>query len=246
MSLSVGERLKSAREAKRISLDEACRVTKIQKRVLEAIEQNQVEDILDPAYVKIFLKKYAGYLGIDGSTLLQEYLAVNHPSHAEPAIAVRTEVTQERERSSSFSQTVATVAVIVAALVGVAFLGYLSVDLLVSTNKGRSAAISSSGAPARPKPEPKRDLLVPAAKPLQLTIHTTADVWLQVKADGSVIFQNVLSKGAKESWTAKKELELWTGNAGAMQLALNGKPLEGIGRGVRKGVRITHAGIESP
>ena len=71
MSLSLGERLKSAREAKRISLEDACRITKIQRRVLQAIEAGRVEEILDPTYAKIFVKKYASFLGIDGSALLE-------------------------------------------------------------------------------------------------------------------------------------------------------------------------------
>lgn len=243
---TIGQRLKLAREAKRIGVNEASRVTKIQKRLIEAMEEDQVEEILDPTYTKIFIKKYASYLGMDSSALFQEYATVNHSAAApaEPEITLKTEVTQEKEKSVSYAQTLATMAVIVAALVGVAFLGYLSVDVLGKAGKSQSSQPRAThAAPKKPVP-PKKNLLVPSSKPLKLTITTTADVWMQVKSDGAIIFQNVLTKGSKESWIAKNELELWTGNAGAMQLNLNGKPLEGMGKGVRKGVKITHAGIE--
>src|SRR5438876_8819975 len=92
MSLSVGERLKSAREAKKVSLEEACRVTKIQRQTLEAIEEGRIQEMLDPAYARIFVKKYATYLGLDAGAVMQEYqglangLAVAEPPPPAPII----------------------------------------------------------------------------------------------------------------------------------------------------------------
>ena len=234
MSLSLGERLKSAREAKRISLEDACRITKIQRRVLQAIEAGRVEEILDPTYAKIFVKKYASFLGIDGSALLEEY-------HEASVRAAPTQMTGQRGQPS-FVRFLVPTGVVLAALMGVGFLGYVTMDLVHSlSEQHRGPAPSATSAPKRVQ---ESEPLVPLSKPLKLTAQTTGDVWLQVKSDGAVIFQNVLAKGSRETWTAKKELELWTGNAGAMQLSLNGKPLEGLGRGVKKGIRITHAGIQ--
>lgn len=246
MSGSVGERLKSAREAKNIPLEEACRVTKVQRRILEAIEGDRVEEILDPAYAKIFVKKYASYLGVDGSALLQEYL-IGHPMEMERPLTVQTEVTRGEAPGITQGQRprllVPAVAGLVA-LVGVGFMGYLAVDLVSTLRQqrsGRPAADRTAGPVADPA---ARSLLVPLSKDLKLTVATSDRVWLQVKSDGSVIFQNVLPKGSRETWSAKRDLELWTGNAGAMQLSLNGKPLEGLGRGVKKGVKVTHSGLE--
>ena len=243
VSLSLGEHLKSAREAKGISLEEACRVTKIQRRILEAIEQGRVEEILDPSYAKIFVKKYASFLGIESSNLLQEYGIVHSPAAREfPAHVAASPLGSHRERPA-LVRFLVPAGVTLAALMGVGFLGYVTMDLVHTLSQQRR----ESPAPAtRMEKQQAREpeLLVPLSKPLRLTAQTTGDVWLQVKSDGAVIFQNVLAKGARESWSAKKELELWTGNAGAMQLSLNGKPLEGLGRGVKKGIRITHAGIQ--
>lgn len=242
MSLSVGQRLRSAREQKKVSLEEACRVTKVQKRVLEAIEEGRVEEILNPAYARIFLKKYAGYLGLDGSAVMEEYLA-DHPAAPTPALEVETEVTRQL-RAPAWGAWVVPTVVAAAGMIGTAFLVYLGVDLWASLRSQRPMAAATA---ARPEVRPRSaQLLVPLARPLRLTVRTTDKVWLQIKSDGGVIFQGVLAKGAQESWSAKEALEIWTGNASAMQLDLNGKPLEGLGRGVRKGVRVTHAGLQSP
>jgi hypothetical protein len=89
------------------------------------------------------------------------------------------------------------------ALVGIGFLGTMAVDLFHNLRQQRPPQ-----ALAETQSEPKPKLLVPTSKPLKLTIQTTADVWLQVKADGDIIFQSVLAKGSRESWTAKKDLGL--------------------------------------
>ncbi|MBI3312153.1 MAG: helix-turn-helix domain-containing protein [Candidatus Omnitrophica bacterium] len=241
--MTIGERLKSAREAKKISLQEACSITKIQRKTLEALEEDRVEEVLDTTYSRIFLKKYASFLGVDGAALLNEYKA-NQTSVQEPILEVQTEVTRNRRENSSPAWLVPVGAGLFA-LIGIATLGYFALDLYHTLAKNSpEKAVKPAVAVQEKRPASAPALLVPASKPLKLSVQTTADVWLQVKSDGSVIFQSVLAKGAQENWTAKKELELWTGNAGAMRLTLNGKPLEGLGRGVRKGVKITHAGIQ--
>lgn len=229
MSPSVGERLKSARESRRLSLEEACGITKIQRQTLEAIEQDRVQESMDPVYARIFVKKYAAFLGLNAAAVADEYPT---PPSFKPAL-------EERAEAAPRLNWLVPAAVTGVALVGIGFLGYMAVDLFHNLRQQRPLQSL-----VETQSEPRLKLLVPASKPLKLTIQTTADVWLQVKADGDIIFQSVLSKGSRESWIAKKELELWTGNAGAMQLSLNGKPLEWAERGVRKGVKITHAGIQ--
>lgn len=246
MGLSVGERLKSAREAKGIVMEEACRVTKIQRRILEGIEQDKLQEMLDPSYARIFLKKYASYLGVDGSAVTEEYLSA-HGAAAQPSPAVLPGARPvDRSESPDSRPLLIGAAAGFAALVGIGFIVYLGLDLAGNLRESRRAPGAAARNEPEQKPPPSRPLLVPLSKKLQLTIQASANVWLQVKADGAVIFQNVLPKGAKESWNAQRELELWTGNAGAMTLTLNGKALEGVGRGVKKGIRITHAGMELP
>ncbi len=237
--MSAGAKLKAAREAKKLTLEEACLRTKIQRRTIEALEEDRLGDLLDPAYSKIFLKKYAVFLGLDPISLMEP------SSVAGGAMAVETEVirTVDPKAAPALTKFAVPALALLAALIGVGFLGYLVTDLVHNLSKPGSPAVESS----RKKTEElsEKQPVVALSKPLKLTIQTTAEVWMQIKADGTVVFQNVLPANSKETWTAKKGFELWTGNAGAMQALLNGKPLEGLGRGVKKGIRITHSGIES-
>lgn len=277
--MSIGQRLKSAREAKGLTLEDAARTTKVQRKILVAIEQDRVEEHLDPIYAKIFLKKYVTFLGLEAQAFLGEYLATQGPLPERP-LKVQTELTKQ-EASSGLPSFLVPLGVVGFGLIGVAFCAYLAVDLYGTlqghsmTLQGRSmtlqghpmtkdrparSALSKSAArtvvkktasPAvRSSAGPKTvsspsPLLVPRSQMLKLSIRPKADVWMQVKSDGVVIFQNVLNKGAEESWTAKEELELWTGNAAASELFLNGKPLESLGSGVKKGIKVTRRGVEN-
>jgi cytoskeletal protein RodZ len=243
---SIGGRLRAAREAGGISVEDAYKATKIQPRILAAMEEDRVHEMLEPAYAKVFLKKYAGFLGLDGSTLVEEYLSFLGPVPEQPL----TPETEVRKRSSPWAiqQVLIPTGIGLVALIGFASLGSLTVDLSktlaerkdVPVLKGKTAAL-----PVAKATEASR-WLVPRSVPLKLTIRVKQEVWMQVKSDGMVIFQNVLTKGAQESWTAKEELELWTGNAAAMELQLNGRPLGSPGHGVMKGIKITREGLKPP
>lgn len=258
VSLSIGERLKSARSAKGLSLEAVARTTKIQRGLLEAMEEDRLEEILDWAYAKIFLKKYAGHLGLDGAALVAEVLASRAPLEERLSGSVETPPLQpaglipRTAGPSPLARVLVPAGLGLLGLTGLAFLGYLVVDLQGNLRESRRLAGPSSAQGMKPKPEgptvekvpaaPK--LIVPLSVPLKLTVSSKADVWMQIKADGTVIFQNVLAKGSRETWTAREELEIWTGNAGAMELSLNGRALGSPGSGVRKGIKVTREGLK--
>ena len=94
------------------------------------------------------------------------------------------------------------------------------------------------------KPQAVEGVSIPATEKLKLSITVTDDVWIQLKADGKIISQSVLKKGSSVTWEADDDFVIWTGNAAAMQIDLNGNDLGSPGRGVMKDVIITREGIE--
>lgn len=73
MALTLGEKLKQAREAKNISLIEMQEKTKIQLRYLEAIEQNQFDQLPGDYNTKLFLRAYSKEVGLDPEKIIREY-----------------------------------------------------------------------------------------------------------------------------------------------------------------------------
>ncbi len=102
------------------------------------------------------------------------------------------------------------------------------------------ASVASEDAPAAvAAPQEK------IQKKIVLVIRAKEKSWLQVKSDGKIVFQSVLSKGSAESWQAADKIELMLGDAGAVQLELNGRLLQKIGRPGQtlKHVVVTKSGL---
>ena len=58
-----------------------------------------------------------------------------------------------------------------------------------------------------------------------LAIHSPKDTWIQVKADGKIVFQMTMKKGTVENWEAKDSIELSGKNIGDLDLEVNGKDI---------------------
>lgn len=71
--LNIGKRLKDARVARGLTLDDLQQATKIQKRYLIAIEDENFDELPGDFYVRAFIKQYANTVGLDGNDLLKEY-----------------------------------------------------------------------------------------------------------------------------------------------------------------------------
>jgi cytoskeleton protein RodZ len=90
-STGIGERLRSAREALGLSLEEIENVTRIRRSFLVALEQESFDVLPGPAYARGFLRTYASYLGIPSEDVLDLY-----PS---PSIGARSGPILHRESS---------------------------------------------------------------------------------------------------------------------------------------------------
>lgn len=76
---SIGETLRAARETKGVSLQQAEEDTKIRKRYLEALEDEDYDIIPGRVYAKGFLRNYADYLGLSPDEMLMEFKLLGSP-----------------------------------------------------------------------------------------------------------------------------------------------------------------------
>ncbi|MFN2340230.1 MAG: RodZ domain-containing protein [Halanaerobium sp.] len=77
MELELGTLLKKAREEKGLSLDDIQEETKIRKKYLEAIEENNFDILPGKVYLKVFIKGYAREVDINYQALLENYEVLN-------------------------------------------------------------------------------------------------------------------------------------------------------------------------
>ena len=92
--------------------------------------------------------------------------------------------------------------------------------------------------------KPRKDLLTE----IRLVIRTRENCFLHLKIDGKVVFHQELAKGRPEAWTGKNRMELSIGNAGAVELEVNGQIFSKLGRRGEsiKGILITREGLTIP
>ena len=75
----LGEKLKQAREAKGLSLEEAARRARLSRAYLEALEGCRFEELPEPALTRAHLRRLAGILGLTPEALLALYPAPEKP-----------------------------------------------------------------------------------------------------------------------------------------------------------------------
>jgi cytoskeleton protein RodZ len=71
--LSVGGRLRAAREAQPLTLSQIAAELRIEQDFLVALEDDRLDEFPAPVFAKGYLKQYGGLLGLDESDLLAQY-----------------------------------------------------------------------------------------------------------------------------------------------------------------------------
>ena len=69
----IGEKLKEARESMGITIEEAAQDLKLRPSQLENIEEGNKEAFKDIFYLKMFIKNYSKYLGLDYDEMVEEF-----------------------------------------------------------------------------------------------------------------------------------------------------------------------------
>ena len=100
---TIAEELSAAREARGIDIDEAQRQSGISIIALQGIEAGEF-DVIEPVFVRLALKAYAEFLGLDPEPLLtrfdqQRSLTPKQPPH--PAVLLSDPPKPKRQSSSS-------------------------------------------------------------------------------------------------------------------------------------------------
>lgn len=69
----IGEKLRKARESMGISIEEAAQDLKLRPSQLENIEEGNKDAFKDIFYLKMFIKNYSKYLGLDYDEMVEEF-----------------------------------------------------------------------------------------------------------------------------------------------------------------------------
>jgi cytoskeleton protein RodZ len=105
---TLGDKLKKERELKGISLDQMAANTRIQKKFLQALEEDKFDSLPAAVFVTGFLRSYAAQVGLDPNPLVQEYEAIRQTTAPQPEQARKQ--AEQKESSGKFAVVVTSLA----------------------------------------------------------------------------------------------------------------------------------------
>ncbi len=234
--MTVGARLRQARHDQKLSLTEVTERTKIQPWVLEALEANRLHGIMSPVYVKGFLASYARFLHLEPEPLIAQ---LPWPASLE---VEKTPLPTPPRLPWPVLRRAGLIALgaagLVVRLLANPFRGWLG------PSSGSRPKLASVAPIAEPVPVSKPPTLsLKPAQPLELSIIAHRATWVQVRADGKLMTQQRLQRGADERWTAARRFELIIAKPSQVDVILNGQSISPFAVAHQGRLVITRRGI---
>lgn len=143
----VGKKLREARTRRKLTLDEVEAETKIRARYLQALENEDWDQLPGDTYARAFIRTYGRLVGLDGDRLAEEqrrHRGAARPGERLPRVDPRPRRVVRKRRSSPLVPS-GLIAVFVTALVVVAL-------LIVGLSAGGS---DDNGGNDNPHPQPR-------------------------------------------------------------------------------------------
>lgn len=245
MALGIGDTLRDARRRQNRSLADAAIQTRVREPYLAALEEEEFATLGGDVYVKGFLRSYAKYLGLDPEPLVDVYR--RHHQHDEDLSALTAPPIETVGGAGSQSGIV------------VAVVAVLLVILAVIGSRGGGDEVRPAAAPA-PAPrdathtpavvEPAASVPAPPAgeatppATASPTATPTAAPFSAVDAvvtvvggpsylrteQGTPAFDGELSAGQSRRFSGDPGLQLRLGNAGVVELVVDGQAQGSLGR----------------
>jgi cytoskeleton protein RodZ len=189
--VSLGERLKRAREARGMSLDDVAMQTRIPIRHLQHIEHEDWEALPATTYAVGFTRSYANAIGLDGPQIAGELRdSIGGPRRRTPT----AEYYEPADPARVPPRSLAIAALVLAALlIG----GYLIWRSTLDDGAG-PASIPVTEAPAGPAPATPAapaPATPQAAAGRPVTLSATGEVWLRISDGGATLFSGSMSAG---------------------------------------------------
>ena len=192
-TLGIGERLRQAREAKGLSLDDVANQTRIPIRHLQHIEREEWDALPAITYCIGFVRSYANTIGLDGAEMGRE---LRDRLGGVRTRAPAPEYYQPADPSRVPPRSLAIVAAVIAAVLIIGYLIFRSSLDDADAPPAVTVAVPEAQAPSQPKqaagPQPLQPQAV-AGQPV--TLVATEEVWLRIDdaGGGPAVFQGTLA-----------------------------------------------------
>jgi cytoskeletal protein RodZ len=264
-----GARLRQAREQRGISLRQIASATKIAVVALEALERGQVSKLPGGIFSRAFVRSYAQEVGLEAEQTVRDFLAAFPDDTVTAGSPLVVQQDRDSEEGVFESRQRMALTLFKLVLVSVP-IGILLIYVSTRGNKLAPAPQNPAPRPAAVSPPPPAAPAVPAvpaggdqaqagAPPareaaaasdqafvqpndgsLRLEIAPTANCWVSLTVDGTLVLARVMQPGERVVRRVQTDAVIQVGDAGAFTFSINGRPGRPLGEsGQVRTVRVT-------
>lgn len=240
--MEIGNKLKEAREARGLTLEAVEEETKIRRKYLQALEEEQFQILPGPLYAKAFLKNYTRFLNLNVDEALETYnrhfAAEAVPeAHGGPSEeGVNVNVPGKPRYWLYFAAAVV--------IVGLAFsIYYAAGGMGLNRSADRTREEVNKGGPAQTPLQTGEQTQAPAGQQQAAEQQPPANAsgvnlvlnvkdkqsWMLVVVDDNPAFQGIVPAGQSKNFDAKDKIFVRLGDAGVVEVLVNGQNLGFLG-----------------
>lgn len=235
---SVGRTLQQARIEAKLTVEEVSSATRVRVPIIHAIEEDDFSRCGGDVYARGHIRTLARAVGIDPSELIEMFHAQQGTSPEPVATVPLFEAERIRPEPRRPNWTAAMVAAIVAVV------GFVGFTFFSGDDTSGTVAEDATGTSEQDKDEPRQtaeqtpeaepsESAVAAAPADKVTVRVSVqggESWISAKdGSGRLMFEGVLAAGDSETFTDDDRIDLVLGNAGVVELHVNGKEIEDVG-----------------
>ncbi len=248
--MEIGQELKAAREAMGLSLEEVEQATKIRRKYLQALENEQFDLLPGAVYARAFLKNYARFLNLDVAVTMEAYnrLFIREAPREAPPERSPAGATPRRAKEPvkvkvpgkpRYWLYLAAFVVLMGLTISL-FYGARGMGLIPPADRtGEEVRRDPAQAPPRTDEQNQTpgsqtqtpdEQAVPEQTGVNLVLNVKSDrSWMRVIVDGDPAFQGEVLAGQSKYFEARDKIAVTLGNAGVVEVLLNEQNLGFLG-----------------
>jgi cytoskeleton protein RodZ len=248
---SLGSYLREGRERSRLSVDAVSSACRIAPQFLHALEADRFDVLPAPVYVRGFIRAYCQQVGLDTDAALCIYEPT--ASATAPPLRPAPSAPARPSRARRWRPAAAGAAALIAlgAITFVVVRGRQP-DAVASRGSSPPGPRAWEPAPARVSPaagSPITATREPGAPPAEgassppaalpataptpgahvLLVRAVDTTWVRVAPEGAPVIEETLPPGAVREWRSTGRFRVSVGNAGGVEIELDGRPMPSLG-----------------